>query len=139
MQLFTKSTGSASEWFLSTMYLSLVGLFPAVGHTKKAVIPPRDFSSSANMLFRLIIYVENIENLTYFASTKKPGYPHFFKEGNRRYCFKQPEILRTHTYRHRLTKENSEKLVLICSPSLYPQPSSPKLWTFPAGCLRDGW
>ena len=29
------------------------------------------------MLFRLIIYVENIENLTYIASTKKPGYPHF--------------------------------------------------------------
>ena len=36
LQLFTKSTGSASEWFLSTIYLSLVvGLFPTVGHTKR--------------------------------------------------------------------------------------------------------
>ena len=32
------------------------------------------------MLFRLTIYVKNIENLTYIASTKKPGYPHFFKK-----------------------------------------------------------
>ena len=32
------------------------------------------------MLFRLIIYVENIENLTYIASTKKPGYLHFKKK-----------------------------------------------------------
>ena len=76
MQLFTKSTGSASEWFLSTIYLSLVvGLFATVGHAKKAVIP-----TPGLLLFRLIIYVENIENLTYIASTKKPGYPHFFKK-----------------------------------------------------------
>ena len=39
LQIFTKSTGSASEWFLSTIYLSLVALFPTVGHTEKAVIP----------------------------------------------------------------------------------------------------
>ena len=39
LQLFTKSTGSASEWFLSTIYLSLVGLFPTIRKTKKAVIP----------------------------------------------------------------------------------------------------
>ena len=106
---------------------------------KKAVIPtPVLFSSSANMLFRLIIYVENIENLTYIASTKKAGYPHFFIK-------KQPAILfhaarntlRTHTPTH--TNENNEKLVLICPPSLYPQPSGPKLWAFPAGCLGDGW
>ena len=32
------------------------------------------------MLFHLIIYVENIENLTYIASTKKPGYPHFLEK-----------------------------------------------------------
>ena len=40
-QLFTKSTGSASdsEWFLSTISLSLAGLFPTLGHTKKAIIP----------------------------------------------------------------------------------------------------
>ena len=83
---------------------------------------PGTFSSNANMLFRLIIYEENIENKTYIASTKKQGYPHFFKkkENNRRYCFKRPEILRTHWHTH--TKENNEKLVLICSPSLYPSP-----------------
>ena len=32
------------------------------------------------MLFRSIIYVENIENLTYIESTKKPGYPDFKKK-----------------------------------------------------------
>ena len=32
------------------------------------------------MLFRLTIYVKNIEKLTYIASTKKPGYPHFKKK-----------------------------------------------------------
>ena len=32
------------------------------------------------MLFRSIIYVENRENLTYMASTKKPGYPDFFQK-----------------------------------------------------------
>ena len=33
------------------------------------------------MLFRLLIYVKNIKNRTYIASTKKkPGYPHFFKK-----------------------------------------------------------
>ena len=30
------------------------------------------------MLFRLIIYVKDIGNPTYIASTKKLGYPHFF-------------------------------------------------------------
>ena len=47
----TKSTGLASEWFLYTIYLSLVGLFPTM------------------RLFRLILCVENKENLTYIAST----------------------------------------------------------------------
>ena len=134
LQLFTKSTGSASEWFLSTIYLSLVvGLFPTVGHTEKAVIPIPGL-----LLFRLIIYVENIENLTYIASTKKTGIPTLFQK-------RQPAILFhaarngqkyfAHTHTDTDTKENSEKLALICTPSLYPQPSSPKLWTFPAGCL----
>ena len=41
------------------------------------------------MLFRLIIYVENIENLTYIASTKKPGYPRFKKKKQQQ----QPAIL----------------------------------------------
>ena len=58
LQLFTKSTGSASEWFLSTIYLSLVGLFPTIGHTKKAVIPTpglfveRKYAVSFNNLCR---------------------------------------------------------------------------------------
>ena len=68
---------------------------------KKKKKRPWDFSSSANKLFRLIIYVENIENLTYIASTKKPGYPHFFIKNNRRYCSTRPEILRTHTHTHK--------------------------------------
>ena len=72
-------------------------------------------------LFRLMIYVENKENLTYIVSTttttttKKTGYPH-----NRRYCFTRPQILRRHTQ-----KKHNEKLVLICQPSLYPQPPGP--------------
>ena len=77
------------------------------------------------MLFRSLIYVENIENLTYIASTKKPGYPHFLKKKPRPYCFTRPEILRTHWHTH--TKENNEKLVLICPPSLYPKPFSRRL------------
>ena len=58
MQPFTKSTGSASEWFLSTIYLLLVGLFPTLGHTKKAVIPTlgliieRKYAVSFNNLCR---------------------------------------------------------------------------------------
>ena len=72
-------------------------------------------------LFRLMIYVENKENLTYIVSTTttttttKTGYPH-----NRRYCFTQPQILRRHKKKH------NEKLVLICQPSLYPQPLGPE-------------
>ena len=62
-------------------------------------------------LFRLIIHVENKENLTYIASTKKIGIP------------AQPALLfhaatnTSHTH-----KKANEKLVLICPPSLYPQP-----------------
>ena len=92
---------------------------------------------SANMLFRLTIYVKNIENLTYIASTKKPGHPDFKKNkqttgdivsrGQKYFAHTQIQ-----------TKQNNEKLVFICPPSLYPQPSGPKLWTFPAGCLEDG-
>ena len=58
LQIFTKSTGSASEWFLSPIYLSLVGLFPTAGHTKKAVIPTpglfieRKYAVSFNNLCR---------------------------------------------------------------------------------------
>ena len=58
----------------------VVGLFPTIGPTKKALIPTPGLSSSPTMLFRLIIYVENIENLTYIASTKKPGYPYFLEK-----------------------------------------------------------
>ena len=36
------------------------------------------------MLFRLVIFVENIENLTYIASTKKPRYPHFLEKKNKK-------------------------------------------------------
>ena len=74
LQSFAKSTESASEWFLSTIYLSLVGLFPNEGLTKKDVIP-----TPGIMLFRLIIYVENIENLTHCIN-KKTGIPTRFQK-----------------------------------------------------------
>ena len=89
------------------------------------------------MLFRLIIYVENIENLTYIASTKKTGIPTLFHKKTTGDIVSRGQKYFAHTPTH--TNENNEKLVLICPPSLYPQPSGPKLWTFPAGCLGDGW
>ena len=108
---------------------------------KKAVIPTpglfieRKYALSFNNLCK------EYRNLTYIASTKKPGYPHFKKtttttgdivsRGQKHFA---------HTYMH--TNEHNEKLILICLPSLYPQPSGPKLWPFPAGCIRlwiDGW
>ena len=59
----------ASEWFLYTIYLSLVGLFPTVGHTKKAVIPTLGLFIEPNYAaVSFNIYVENKENLTYIAS-----------------------------------------------------------------------
>ena len=145
LQLFTKSTGSASEWFLSTIYLSLVGLFPTIGHTKKAVIPTpglfveRKYAVSFNNLCRK--YREPDSH----CINKKSRIPTLFQKkkkqtnnnNNRRYCFTRPELLRTHW--HTYTKENNEKLVLICPPSLYPQPSGPRLRTFSTGCLGDGW
>ena len=135
LQPFTMNTASASEWFLSPIYLSLVGLLPTVGHMEKAVIPTRDFPSNANMLFRLMIYVENVENLTYIASTKTPGYPHL-KIQQQQQQQQQPAILfhavrnTSHTLAHTHTKENNEKLVLICPLSLYLQPSGPEALDF---------
>ena len=87
-------------------------------HKKGRNSHPRDFSSSPTMrLFRSIIYVENKENLqTYIASTtttKKTG------------IHEQPALLfhaATNTSQTH-TKKRNEKLVLICQPSLYPQPS----------------
>ena len=118
LQIFTKSTGSASEWFLSTIYLSLVALFPTVGHTEKAVIPTpglfieRKYSVSFDKLCKK--YSEPdlhcINKKTRIPTLKKNN------NNNQRYCFTWPEILRTHT--HIQTKENNEKLVLICPPSL---------------------
>ena len=140
LQLFTKSTGSASAWFFSTIFLSLVGLFPTVGHTKKAVIPTpglfieRNYAVSFNNLCKK--YRET--DLHFINKINRDT--HTLKRKN-----KQPALLshaarntsRTHTHIH--TKKNNEKLVLICPPSLHPQPLGPKLWTFPAGCLGERW
>ena len=141
LHLFTKSTGSASEWFLSTIYLSLVGLFPTVGHTKTAVIPTprlfieRKYAVSFNNLCR------KYREPDLHCINKKCGITTLFRKKKK----KQPAILfraarnTSQTLAHTHTKENNEKLVLICPPLLYPQPSGPKLWTFPAGCLGHGW
>ena len=81
LQLFTKSTGSASEWFLSTISLLLVGLFPTVGHTKKAVIPTpglfieRNYAVSFNNLCR-----EYRGPDLHCINKKKPGDPHFLEK-----------------------------------------------------------
>ena len=94
----------------------VVGLFPTIGPTKKALIPTPGLSSSPTMLFRLIIYVENIENLTYVASTKKPGIPTLFRKkknnnnnNNRRYCFTQSSGLFPQTSSGRMVADKKEQ------------------------------
>ena len=123
LELVTKSTRSASEWFLSTFYLSLGGLFPTVGQTKKAVIPTpglfieRKYALSFNNLCR------KYREQDLHCINKKTEIPTLFQKKE-----KQPAILfqaarnTSHTLAHTHTKENNEKLVLICSPSLYPSP-----------------
>ena len=105
LQLFTKSTGSASEWFFSTIYLSLVGLFPTVGHTKKPVIPtPGLFIERKNAVsFKNLC--KKYRKLDLHCINKKTEYPHFKNEN------KQPALLfhaarntsYTHTYTHKKT------------------------------------
>ena len=89
-------------------------------------------------LFRLMIYVENKENLTYIVSTTTTT-----TTKNRETRTTGAIVSRGHKYFADTKKKHNEKLVLICQPSLYLQPPrrgpSPKLWTFPAGCLGDGW
>ena len=108
---------------------------------KKAVIPTRG-------LFIERKYTVSFNNLCgkyrepdLHCVNKKTGIPTLFQKTPPTIMLHAPEILHTntHTHTHTHTKENNEKLVLICPPSLYPQPSGPKLWTFPAGCLGDGW
>ena len=110
---------------------------------RKAVIPPppppRDFSLSANMLFPLTIYVKNIENLSYIASTKKPGYPHFKNKQTN----KQPAILfhaarntsptHTHTDKTKQSKVSFDLPTFTIAPALGPEASN-----FSRGCLEDG-
>ena len=145
LQLFTKSTGSASEWFFSTIYLSLVGLFPTVGHTKKAVIPTAGIFIKRKNAVSFKNLCKKYREPDLHCINKKTEYPHFKKENE------QPALLfhaarntsYTHTHTH-TRKQYNEKFVLFAHvhytpPSLYPQPSGPKLWTFPAGCLGDRW
>ena len=147
LELVTKSTRSASEWFLSTFYLSLGGLFPTVGQTKKAVIPTpglfieRKYAVSFNNLCR------KYREQDLHCIKKKTGQPTYLQKKKKKKKNEKKKVAilfhaarntsLSHTQTH--TKENNEKLVLICPPSLYLQPSSPKLWTFPAGCIGDGW
>ena len=73
-------------------------------------------------LFRLIIYVEIKENLTYIASTTTTTK----KSQDTRTT--GAIVSRGHKYfadTHK--KKHNEKLVLICQPSLYPQPPGPRL------------
>ena len=122
LQRFTKSTGSASEWFLSTIYLSLVGLFPNVGHTKKAVIPTpglyieRKYAVSFNNLFRKYREPDSLHQ-------QKNRDTHTFSKNNRRYCFTRPEILRahTHTQKRKQWKVSFNLPTLTVFPALGPE------------------
>ena len=113
-----KSTGSASEWFLYTIYLSLVGLFPTVGHTKKAVIPTpglfieRNYAVSFNNLCRKYRELD-----LHCINKKNPGYPHFLEKNNnnnnnnnnRRYCFTQSSGLFPQTSSGRMVADKKEQ------------------------------
>ena len=44
-----------------------------------------------------------------------------------------------HKYFAHYTQKHNKKLVLICPPSLYPQPPGPGPKTSSPGCLGDGW
>ena len=66
----------------------------------------------------VIIYVENKENLTYIVSTTTTT----TKQDTRT---TGAIVSRGHKYFAHTKKKHSEKLVLICPPSLYPQPPGP--------------
>ena len=70
-------------------------------------------------LFRLIIYVENKENLTYIASTTTT------KKKKRDTRTTGAIVSHGHKYFAHTPKKHNNKLVLICPPSLYPQPPGP--------------
>ena len=75
------------------------------------------------MLFRSIIHVENVENLTYIASTKKPGYPHL-KIIIKIIIIKKKRQQQPATHWHTHAKENNKKLVfptLTIPPALGPE------------------
>ena len=104
LQLFTKSTGSTSEWFLSPIYVSLVGLFPTVGHTKNAVIPTPGLFIERK--YAVLVSFNNLcrkyREPDLHCHQQKKRYTHtFLKKNNRPYCFTRPEILRTHWHTHK--------------------------------------
>ena len=128
LQIFTKSTGSASEWFLSPIYLSLVGLFSTVGHTKKAVIPTpglfieRKYAVSFNNLCR------KYREPDLHCITKKTEYLHSKEKKT-----KQPAILfhaarntshtlaHTHTHKRKQWKVSFNLPTLTIPPALGPE------------------
>ena len=115
-KLFTKTAGSASEWF---------------GPLTCQSIPHRRAHKNSRGLFieqKYVItfytYVENIENL--HCINKNTGIPApVWKKRSQRDCFTR-EIL------HK--KKKNEKLVLICPPSPNHPLQGRKLWTFLTRC-----
>ena len=106
---------------------------------RKAVIPPppRDFSLSANMLFPLTIYVKNIENLSYIASTKKPGYPHFKNKQTTGDIVSRGQKYFPHTHTH--TDKTKQSKVSFDLPTFTIAPAlGPEALNFSRGCLEDG-
>ena len=76
LQLFTKSTGSASEWFFSTIYLSLVGLFPTVEYTKKTVIPTPGLFIERKNAVSFKNFFRKCREPDLHCINKKTEYPH---------------------------------------------------------------
>ena len=115
--------------------LSLVDLFHAVGHQKGrnsdlGLFIERKYAVSFNNLCR------KYREPDLYCINKKTGIPTLFHS-------KPPAIpfhaARNTSHTHPHNKWKQWKVSFNLPPSLYPQPSGPKLWTFSAGCLGDGW
>ena len=112
----------------STIYLSLVGLFPTIGDTKKAVIPTPGLFIERKNAVSFKNFCKNIESLTYIAATKKRN-THTLKKEN-----KQPALLfhaaRNTSYTHTYTHKKTMKSLFYLPTLTIPPPLGPKALDF---------
>ena len=137
LQLFTKSTGSASEWFFSTVYLSLVGLFPTVGHTKKTVIPTLGLFIERKNAVSFKNLCKKYREPDLHCINKKPEYPHLKRKQTTGVIVSCGQKYFVYTHIH--TQENNEKFVLFAHLHYTPSPRARSSGLFPqAASGTDG-